>query len=83
VLLFFDDEIINLIIDVTNKSANVRVQQRKTWHNIDREKMKCFLGLLYLAGVLQAKDELFSEMWSLCKVRNVVDKLVNKSLQDD
>ena len=45
---FFDDEVLNLIVDETNRYASQKTRNL----TVDKHEMKCFIGILFLAGYL-------------------------------
>ena len=46
--LFFDDEVLNLIVDETNRYAS----QKNRNLTVDKHEIKCFIGTLFLSGYL-------------------------------
>ena len=46
--LFFDDEVLNLIVDETNRYAS----QKNRNLTFDKHEIKCFIGTLFLSGYL-------------------------------
>ena len=70
--IFFDDTILKMIVDCTNKKAqtyyedwNVRnPEKQKQWLPTDVDEMYSFLGVLITMGVLKAKRESTELLWS-------------------
>ena len=46
--VFFDDEVLNLIVDETNQYAS----QKNRNLTVDKHEIKCFIGILFLSGYL-------------------------------
>lgn len=62
--LFFDRNIINLIITCTNnKARSVYQKDGKPWRDIDEVELKAFIGLLYAQGVLHDHRRSLGSLW--------------------
>ena len=59
--LFFDDKVLHLIVDETNRYAS----QKNRNLTVDKHEIKCFIGILFLSGYLApARRRLHWEMAS-------------------
>ena len=61
--LYFDDDIVEVIVDATNQEA-ARQIGKKWAKKTDAEEVKAFFGLLLIAGALKAKHLSYDLLWS-------------------
>ena len=61
--IFLSTSVIDEIVLHTNSEARRRLSGAD-WNETNRGEMYCFIGLLLLSGVYQAKNEPIAELWS-------------------
>lgn len=70
--LFMTTTVINIVIKWTNKEG--RLVHGNDWKDVDATELKCFVGLLLLAGVFKAHNEAIMSLWNLEDGRPIFNK---------
>ena len=69
--LFVQDELLNKVIDYTNRHANQFIEDSdedswyaRRWRDLDIEEFKAFIGCLIYIGIHKSGNESYEELWS-------------------
>ena len=60
--LFFDDNVIEILLDETNWCHTQDTNDDPTWTNVQKEEMMAFLGLVLAIGLVNLPE--LSDYWS-------------------
>lgn len=71
--LFLNQPLINLILEWTNKEGRLVFGEDK-WEDADEIEIKCFIGLLILAGVYRGHNEAVVALWNEKDGRDIFRK---------